>query len=138
VQNHYPRFKAGRPPLPASQRTVIIRVSVLPLQKEWAVQLGEGNLAKGVRKALAIAMQATSPELVAATMSRLAETQNAEYAAKRARQEAVRAADAAEDYTPTEAELDILCRDRPDAPPHEGPPPGGWVDEPNLDGSQES
>jgi hypothetical protein len=23
------------------------------------------------------------------------------------------------------------------APPPEGPPPGGWTDEPNLDGSQE-
>lgn len=70
MQNCYPRFNAGRPNLPASQRTTVISASVLPAQKEWVVQLGEGNLSVGIRKAIATAMQALSPELVAAEIAK--------------------------------------------------------------------
>jgi hypothetical protein len=84
VQNHYPRFRAGRPSLPKGQRKVSFSGTITPAQFEWLVQLGEGNKSAGLRKAIAIAMQNMSPELIAETTARLAADNQAAYAAKNA------------------------------------------------------
>lgn len=66
------RFSGGRPKLPDSQRTVLVSVSILPTQKAWASSHGDGNLSLGVRRAIAVAMQAVAPEVIAAEAARRA------------------------------------------------------------------
>jgi hypothetical protein len=70
MQNCYPRFNAGRPPLPKGARKVRITGSVPPAQLAWVIQCGGGNVSVGLRKAIAAAMQASAPEVVAAEIAR--------------------------------------------------------------------
>lgn len=50
----------GRPVLPESVRRIAICVSITPGEKAEAIELGEGNLSLGVRKALRLAKEYAS------------------------------------------------------------------------------
>jgi len=100
--------KGGRPPFPPEQRTKIVCVSLRQRHIDYARKLGDGNVSKGVRKALALLENQESMRIAdigAAARARLARAALADPTYESA---AAPAADFEPDQTEIESEDDTL------------------------------